>query len=73
MSTSFKFLERQHVLLDTCILANALKYSESQYFDDFFNILKSNHATPVINEFVQFEFLRGCKTKKYSSKTSRSK
>lgn len=53
----------KHVLLDTCFIAKAYEYSDTEYFNDLFDIFQKYNCTPIINEFIKFEFLRGCRTK----------
>lgn len=55
----------QYILLDTCILAEIYKYSKTKYFrlfEDLGIFLRNANCKAVINEFVRFEFFRGCKT-----------
>ena len=58
-----KTLDHKHVLLDTCFIVKAHQYAETEFFDGLFSLLRDNNCVPVINEFIRFEFLRGCKTK----------
>lgn len=58
-----KILDHKHVLLDTCFIIKAHQYAETEFFDGLFSLLKDNECVPVINEFIRFEFLRGCQTK----------
>ena len=53
-------LNNQHILLDTCFLIKAKEYSDTTYFDKLFLVLEENNCIPVVNEFIKFEFLRGC-------------
>lgn len=54
-------LERKHVLLDTCFLIKSKEYSDTEFFDDLYALFANNLCTPVVNEFIRFEFLRGSK------------
>lgn len=58
-------LKDQHILLDTCFLIKAYQYSETAFFNELFFILESNNCVPLVNDFIRFEFLRGCKTQKH--------
>ncbi len=56
-------IDRKHVLLDTCFIAKAHQYVDTQHFDGLFSLLQDFNCVPIINEFIKFEFLRGCQTK----------
>lgn len=58
-----KLVDHKHVLLDTCFIVKAHQYADTEFFDGLFSLLQGNDCTPVINEFIRFEFLRGCQTK----------
>ncbi|NQU78046.1 hypothetical protein HQ544_05100 [Candidatus Falkowbacteria bacterium] len=60
-------LINKHVLLDTCFIIKAYQYNDTSYFNKLFLHLKNNNCIPVINEFIKFEFLCGCKTKEHIS------
>ncbi|MCX6717248.1 MAG: PIN domain-containing protein [Candidatus Taylorbacteria bacterium] len=54
-------LDKKHILLDTCFIAKVYTYSDTEYFDKLFSIFNENNCTTIVNEFIKFEFLRGCK------------
>lgn len=58
-----QYLRLKHVLLDTCFIAKAYQYSDTEYFDNLFNIFKEYACVPITNEYIRFEFLRGCRTR----------
>ena len=58
-------LKNKHILLDTCFIIKAYEYSHTAFFDELFSALQENNCVPVINEFIKFEFLRGCKIIKH--------
>lgn len=51
----------KHILLDTCFIIKAFQYSKTSYFDDLFLFLKDNNCVPIINNFIEFEFMMGCR------------
>lgn len=58
-------LTNKHILLDTCFIIKSYQYFNTPFFNDLFRILEENQCTPVINEFIKFEFMRGCQKKEH--------
>lgn len=56
-------IKHKHILLDTCFIIKAHQYAETEFFDGLFSLLEKYECIPVINEFIKFEFLRGCQTR----------
>jgi hypothetical protein len=56
------FLRKKFVLLDTCFIAKAKNYSDTDCFNSFFATLKKYECTPLIHDLIRFEFFCGCKT-----------
>ncbi|MFB6181953.1 MAG: type II toxin-antitoxin system VapC family toxin [Candidatus Magasanikbacteria bacterium] len=50
-------IENKHILLDTNVCSAAEDYVGTDYFKDFFYFLEKN-AEILVNELVEFEFLR---------------
>jgi len=64
MSISKNPLKNGHIILDTNFIIKAYQNIDTPYFDNIFTVLKDNNCTPIINEYIKFEFLRGCKKSK---------
>jgi hypothetical protein len=56
--------QNSDIILDTCFLIKASEYSSTPFFDKIFQQLIEKNCIPVITDFIRFEFLKGCKTKK---------
>ena len=61
--SSLNQLTNKHILLDTCFIIKGYQYSGTPYFIKVFEDLKKNNCATVINDFIKFEFMRGCKKK----------
>ncbi|QQG52323.1 MAG: hypothetical protein HY931_03215 [Candidatus Falkowbacteria bacterium] len=54
-------VSNNHIILDTCFIIKAYEYSNTPYFNELFEYLAGNHCIPIINDLINFEFLKGCK------------
>ena len=54
-------LRNKFVLFDTNFLTEAGKATKTGHFDDLFSIFVEQQCIPVINKYIEFEFLRGAK------------
>ncbi len=56
---NYEIIKNKHIFLDTNILINYSKFQK--FYQYFFDKLKENNVTSVINKFVMFEILRFAK------------
>ncbi len=66
-SLNQSILTNKHILFDTCFVIKRYQYAKTFYFNKFFEVLKNNNCIPVINDFIKFEFMRGCKKKEHTT------
>ncbi len=59
---ALEFLRGNYILLDTNILIDGIKYPNE--FGEFFNAVKQNNCSTVVEPVIEFEFFRGARNNK---------